>query len=528
MKILVSDPLSAEGVEILRQRAEVTEGDYSDPEKLKKVIGDYDALIVRSGTRVNAEVIEAGKKLRVIGRAGVGVDNIDVRKATEKGIVVINAPEGNTISAAEHTVALITAMARNIFEANASMKKGEWNRKQFLGVELNRKVLGIIGLGRIGSEVARRCRAMGMNIIAYDPYISSEQAEKIGAKMVPLEEVYRLSDFITLHLPLNNATYHLIGEEQLAMMKQGVRIINCARGGLINEEALCQALESGHVAGAALDVFEMEPPSRCPLVNYDSVIMTPHLGASTREAQVNVAVQVANQVLEALNGGPVCCAVNVPIVMPDVMADINPFMPLMHLMGSLYMQVFGGSVEEIEIHYSGEIANKTLSPLTTSCLIGILQVMVGNQVNYVNAPVLARGRGIRIREVSTSNGGHFSNLITLSVTTGGEKNVISGTLFNQEDMRIVQIGNYRIEMVPTHYMLICNYKDKPGVIGKVATVLGDHGINIGSMQVGRQHAGGEAVMALQLDDPVPHDVLNILQEIDLIINIRFVMLPERK
>lgn len=527
MKILVSDPLSAEGIEILKQHAEVTEKDYSDPDRLKEVIGDYDALIVRSGTKVTAEVIEAGKKLRVIGRAGVGVDNIDVPKATEKGIVVINAPEGNTISAAEHTVALITALARNIFEANASMKKGEWNRKQFLGVELNHKVLGIVGLGRIGSEVARRCRAMGMKIIAYDPYISAEQAEKIGVTMVPLEEVYRRSDFISLHLPLNNATYHLIGDEQLAMMKQGVRIVNCARGGLIDEEALCRALESGKVAGAALDVFEMEPPSQCPLVKYDNVIMTPHLGASTREAQVNVAVQVAKQVLEALNGAPVCCAVNVPIVLPDVMADINPFMPLMHLMGSLYMQVFNGSVEEVEIHYSGEIADKTLAPLTTSCLIGILEVMVGNQVNYVNAPVLARSRGIRIKEISTSNGGNFSNLITLSITTGGVKNVISGTLFNHDDMRIVQIGNYHIEVVPTRYMLICNYEDKPGVIGKVATVLGNHNINIGSMQVGRQHVGGEAVMALQLDDPIPADVLNILNEIKLIINLRFVELPER-
>lgn len=528
MKILVSDPLSAEGIKILKQKAEVTEQTYENTEKLVSAIGEYDALVVRSGTKVTAEVIEAGKKLKVIGRAGVGVDNIDVNKATEKGIMVINAPEGNTISAAEHTIALLTSLARNISVANSSVKKGEWKRGKFLGVELYQKVLGVIGLGRIGGEVARRCRAMGMNIIAYDPYISPEQAEKMGIKMASLEDVLREADFLTLHLPLIPATYHLIGEEQLAMMKPGVRIVNCARGGLIDEEALCRALDEGRVAGAALDVFETEPPSECSLLRYDNVIMTPHLGASTREAQVNVAVQVAKQVLMALEGEPVGYAVNVPAVLPEVMAEVKHFMPLMSMLGSFYMQVFNGSLEEIEIRYSGEIADKPHAPLTTSCLIGFLQVMVGNQVNYVNAPLLAKSRGIRVNELSTTSSDNFSNLITISVVSGGERGIISGTLFNNNDFRIVEIGEYRIEVIPSRYMLVCNYGDKPGIIGRVATTLGNENINIAGMQVGRQSVGGEAVMVLQVDEPIPPEVLDKVKEIDLITKICFVELPGQK
>ncbi len=527
MKILVSDPLSSEGIEILKEQAEVTEQTFQSQEQLAAVIGEYDALIVRSGTKVTADIIDAGKKLKVIGRAGVGVDNIDVDKATEKGIMVINAPEGNTISAAEHAIAMLTALARNISEANASVKKGEWKRGQFLGVELYQKTLGVIGLGRIGSEVARRCRAMGMKIIAYDPYISPDQGEKMGIRMASFEEILREADFITLHLPMVSTTYHLIGEEQFAMMKQGVRIVNCARGGLIDEQALCKALEEGKVAGAALDVFEKEPPHECPLLKHNNVLMTPHLGASTREAQVNVAVQVAKQVLKALKGDPDVYAVNVPVVLPEVMAEVKYYLPLMRLLGSLYMQIFNGSVEEIEIRYSGEIAHKPHAPLTTSCLMGFLQVMVGNQVNYVNAPLLAKSRGITIKEISTTSSDNFANLITLSVKSGGEKAVISGTLFNHNDIRIVQIGDYRIEVVPSRYMLVCNYEDKPGVIGRVATALGNEGINIASMQVGRKSVGGEAVMVLQVDDPIPSELLNKVREITQITNIRFVELPDR-
>ncbi len=527
MKVLVSDPLAIEGLEILKKSAQVTEKKFASQEDLIKEIGEYDALVVRSGTQVTAEVIEAGKNLKVVGRAGVGVDNIDVSKATDKGIMVINAPEGNTISAAEHTIAMLTAVARNISEANASVKKGEWRRSSFMGVELYRKTLGVVGLGRIGSEVARRSRAMGMKIIAYDPYISEEQAEKMGVRMASLNEVFAEADFITLHLPMSDTSYHLIGQEQFALMKEGVRIVNCARGGLIDEQALCDAIAEGKVAGAALDVFEMEPPIQCPLLAQENVIVTPHLGASTREAQVNVAVQVAEQVVKALQGDPIVSAVNMPVILPEDMAEVKYYLPLMKLMGSLYMQVFGGSVEEIELRYSGEIADMSQATLTNSCLIGILQVIVGSQVNYVNAPHIAKSRGIKIKEISTKTSDYFSNLITLSVKSGDKKGVIAGTLFNHNDMRIVQIGEYRIEVVPSRYMLICNYADIPGIIGKVATTLGDNNINIASMQVGRKSAGGDAVMVLQVDEPISPEVLDKVSKVIPVHDIHFVVLPEK-
>ncbi len=527
MKILVTDPLSAEGMEILKQETEVTANFCESPEELLEIIGEYDALIVRSGTQVPAEVIDAGGNLKVIGRAGVGVDNIDVRRATEKGIMVINTPESNTISAAEHTIALLTSLSRNVARASASVKKGEWKRGHFLGVELYEKTLGIIGLGKIGTEVARRCRAMGMHLLGYDPYVPPEQVEKIGVKMVSLEDLLQQSDFITLHLPLVNSTHHIIGEKELAQMKEGVRIINCARGGLIDEQALCNAMDEGKVAGAALDVVETEPPHECPLIEQENVVLTPHLGASTREAQVNVAVQVATQVLRALRGEPVDYAVNVPVLMPEVLEEVKPFLSLMRLLGSLYMQFFGGSVEELEIHYSGEIASRPLKPLTTSCLIGFLQVMVGDQVNYVNAPYLAKKRGLRVKEMSTATSENFSSLITLYVKTAGKTNIIAGTLFHDNDVRIVQIGDYRIEVVPSRFMLVCKYEDKPGVIGQVASILGTKNINIASMQVGRQSIGGEALMVLQVDDPVPATIMEKLKEIDSINEVKFVELVER-
>ncbi len=527
MKVLVSDPLAIEGLDILRKGAEVIEQRFESQDELIKAIGEYDALVVRSGTQVTAEVIDAGKKLKVIGRAGVGVDNIDVLRATEKGIMVINAPEGNTISAAEHTIAMLTSVARNISEANASVKKGEWKRSSFLGVELYNKTLGVVGLGRIGSEVARRSRAMGMKILAYDPYISVEQAEKIGAKMAPLNDVIAQSDFITLHLPMSKASYHLIGEEQFNLMKDGVRIINCARGGLIDEQALCNAIALGKVAGAALDVFEMEPPLECPLLAQENVIVTPHLGASTKEAQINVAIQVAEQIVKALHGDPIVSAVNVPVILPEDMAEVKYYLPLMKLLGNFYMQVFGGSVEEIEIRYSGEIAQKPLASLTNSCLIGILQVMVGSQVNFVNAAHIAKSRGIKIKEMSTKTSDYFSNLVTLSVKSEGKTGVISGTLFNHNDIRIVQIGDFRLEVVPSRYMLICNYSDIPGIIGKAATILGNNGINIASMQVGRKTAGGDAVMVLQVDETIPSKVLKEISKVKSVSDIHFVVFPER-
>lgn len=524
MKVLVSDQISDLGVAKLREKALVDVKTDMTPEQLVAVISQYDALVVRSSTKVTRQVLEAGTNLKVVGRAGVGVDNIDVEAATERGIIVINAPEGNTISAAEHTIAMMTSLARNIPDASTSMKKGEWKRSKFMGVELYKKTLGVVGIGRIGSEVIKRAKAMDMDILACDPYIAAERAEKMGVTLTSLEEIYRKADFITVHTPLTKATKHMIGKKELAMMKDGVRIINCARGGLIDENALYDALVSGKVAGAALDVFEEEPVSCNPLCSLSSVIATPHLGASTEEAQVNVAVQVAEQVANALLGEPLVSAVNVPVIPPETLADVKPFIPLLKKLGSFYTQVFNGQVEAVEILYSGEIANYPVTPLTNSFLIGLLSVILQETVNYVNAPVIAKQRGIKVREVVSKTVENFTNLITVTIKTADGTQTIAGTLFNRDDIRIVQIGKYRIEVIPSRYMLVTTYMDMPGVIGRFGITLGNHNINIAGMQVGRQSIGGEAVMVLQVDSPVSEEIIAKLQELDAIMSIRFVRL----
>ena len=528
MKVLVSDPLSPEGIALLEKYHQVDQITGLSEDELMELIGKYDALVVRSGTKVTAAVIKAAKKLRVIGRAGVGVDNIDLEKATAQGIIVLNAPEANTISAAEHALAMLTSLARNIPAADCALKAGRWERGRFMGVELSQKVLGVIGLGRIGSEVARRARAMGMSIAAYDPYIPEEQAEKIGAAAMPLEELLGAADFITLHLPCNKQTYHLIGAAELAKMKRGVRLVNCARGGLIDEEALHQAILDERVAGVALDVFEHEPPLESPLLELPQVVATPHLGASTREAQVNVAVQVAEQVVLALRGDPVVSAVNMPSMLPEEMARVKPFLPLMRLLGGLHFHLYGGRIDEIELFYGGEVAGHPVAPLTTACLIGLFSHILGEQVNYVNAAHIARNRGIRIRESSSQNIENFTNLVTLAVTAGGKKYTIAGTIFNRSDIRIVRVGDYRIEVIPSAYMLLCTYTDKPGVIGRVGTFLGKNRINIAGMQVGRRSVGGEAIMALQVDELVSAELLEELAQLEGILTARFVHLLDRE
>ncbi len=521
MKILVSDALSREGLDYLSKHAEVDFKPDITPEELVAQISAYDALVVRSRTKVTAEVIEAGENLKIIGRAGVGVDNIDVNKATEKGIIVVNAPGGNTISAAEHAIALLTSLARNIAVANSSVKRGEWKRSEHIGVELNNKVLGVIGLGRIGSEVARRARAMGMQIVGYDPYITAEQAEKLGVDIGEFEDLLRQADFITLHLPLASSTHHLIGAKEIAMLKPGVRIINCARGGLIDEDALCAALQEGTVAGAALDVFEQEPPQSCKLLDLDNVIATPHLGALTLEAQVNVALQVAEQVVKGLRGDPIVSAVNVPALMPEARAALEPFLPLVQVMGSFYLQMFGGSVDEMELTYSGEISSLPLAPLTISCLIGFLRHVVGDGVNWVNASHIAKNRGIEVKETSTTEAKNYSNLITLTARSGSEEHHISGTLLNNE-MRIVRVDEYRIEIIPSGYMLITTHHDRPGVVGRIGTLMGSEGVNIASMQLGRKSAGGEAMMVLQVDEEMSAETIGKVKALDIIDTARFV------
>lgn len=527
MKILVSDPLSEEGVAILQAEAAVEVRTGLESEQLQKIIGDFDALVVRSATEVTASLIEAGRNLKVIARAGVGVDNIDVEKATEKGIMVINSPEANTISTAEHTIALLTALARNIPAANNAVKRGEWRRDRFLGVELTGKKLGVIGLGRVGSEVARRARAMGMQVLALDPYISTERAAQVGAQMLPLEQLLQNCDFLTLHLPLVESTRHLIGQRELALMKPGVRLINCARGGLVDEDALYRAMTAGKVAGVALDVTEQEPPRDNPLFKLDNVIVTPHLGASTQEAQLNVALQVAEQALKALKGEPVTSAVNFPSLLPEVLEELQPFFPLMRILGGFYMQLFGGHIDELEIDYGGNIAGQPLAPLTASCLIGLLRIVLGDQVNLVNAPFIARQRGIKVRETASAGAQNLTNLIALNVRAGTEINTVAGTLLDNNEMRIVQIGRYRMEALPSRHMLITYHHDLPGVVGKVGTLLGNAGINIASMQLSRERIGGEAIMLLQVDQPVGSELIRQVQDLDVIARTRFITLPEK-
>ncbi|NMB35927.1 MAG: phosphoglycerate dehydrogenase [Firmicutes bacterium] len=523
-KVLVSDPVSEKGIQLLNDIAQVDVKPDLSAEEIIDTIGDYDALLVRSGTKVTAEVIAAGEKLKVIGRAGVGVDNIDVEKATEQGVLVLNAPDGNTISAAEHTMALMLALARNIPPASSSLKAGQWQRNKFVGLELYKKCLGVIGLGRIGSEVAKRARAFGMRILAYDPYISAEQAEKIGVVACQnLVEILPQADFITVHVPRTSSTEHLLGAKELAKMKDGVRIINCARGGLIDEKALYEAITAGKVAGAALDVFEKEPPANNnPLLQLEQVISTPHLGASTQEAQINVAVQVAEEIMHVLKGEPLHMAVNAPVLPPKLMSEIEPFVPLMKILGNFYMQIFNGRIENIEITYSGSIAEYPVTSLTTALLIGFLRVMLNSNVNFVNAPLIAEQRGIKVQEITSKGDSIFNNLISVKVTADGKTSSVAGTIFGRNDIRIVQIGDYRIEVVPSRFMLVCKYTDKPGVIGKVGTILGNNGINIAGMQVGRREIGGEAIMVLQVDNHVQEKMLEELKTVEHILSAKAV------
>jgi D-3-phosphoglycerate dehydrogenase / 2-oxoglutarate reductase len=512
MRILVSDPLSQAGVDLLKREHDVDLMTDLLPEELIRIIGDYDALIVRSGTKVTKDVIEASN-LKVIGRAGVGVDNIDVDAATAKGIIVINAPEGNMISAAEHTISLMMALSRSIPQACFSVRQGEWQRSRFLGVEVFGKTLGVLGLGRIGAEVAKRMRAFGMNVIAYDPFITVERAKELRVGISSLDEVLANSDFITIHTSLTKETYHLIGAPEIAKMRDGVRILNVARGGIIDEEALFEGLKSGKIAGAALDVFEREPPKESPLLTLDTCIVTPHLGASTVEAQINVAVAIAEQTLSALKGEPVRNAVNVPI-RAETFGAVKIYMPLSEQLGKFCIQLVEGQIKGIEVTYVGEVGQCDVHPLTIAVLKGVLDHVLESPVNFVNAQVFAKKRGIRITETKTERLEDFQSLITVRIDSDKGDWSVSGTLFLGDQPRIVKIGNYHVDAETRGCMLITKHIDKPGVIGKVGTSLGNHNINIAGMNVGREKVRGAAVMVLALDDPISDEVLAQIRGID--------------
>ena len=512
MRILVSDDLSQEGVALLSREHDVDVMTDLGPEQLMRVIADYDALIVRSGTKVTKDVIEASN-LKVIGRAGVGVDNIDVDAATAKGIIVINAPEGNMISAAEHTISMMMALSRNIPQANASVRKGEWQRSQFLGVEVFGKMLGVVGLGRIGAEVAKRMRALGMSVIAYDPFITIERAKELRVDLASLDEVLANADFITVHTPLTKDTHHLIGAQEIAKMRDGVRILNVARGGIIDEAALFEGLKSGKIAGAALDVFEHEPPSGNPILGLDNCIATPHLGASTVEAQINVAVAIAEQTLSALKGEPVRNAVNVPI-RAETFGAVRSYMPLSEQLGKFCIQLVEGQIEGVEVTYTGEVAQCDVHPLTIAVIKGVLDSVLQSPVNFVNAEMHAKKRGIRITETRTEKLEDFQSLISVRIDSNKGEWSVSGTLFLGDQPRIVKIGNYHVDAETQGCMLITSHIDKPGVIGRVGTLLGNNNINIAGMNVGRDKVRGGAVMVLALDDPIPDEVLAQIRQID--------------
>jgi D-3-phosphoglycerate dehydrogenase len=529
-RVLVSDPLAEEGLEILKKAFDVDVKTDLKEDELCRIIGDYDALLVRSSTDVNAKVIEAGNKLKFIGRAGVGVDNIDMDAATRKGIIVANAPEGNTLAATEHTMAMMQSLARNIPQANASLKRKEWKRSRFMGVELNEKTLGIVGFGRIGREVAKRANAMDMRCVAYDPFITKERAAQLGVEMMSVEDLFKIADVITVHTPLIKETRHLINAKSIATMKDGVRIINCARGGIIDENALYDAIRCGKVAGAALDVFEEEPPLESPLLTLDQVIATPHLGASTVEAQQNVAVSVAKQCIEVLNGGSAKYVVNAPMVPPELAEVLEPYAQLAEKMGRFVIQIAGGRLSSVECIYGGELSAYagSMKFVTRLALKGLLDPILQQPVNIVNADFIAKERGITVSETVTQESSGFKNLITIRIKTDKGEETVSGTVFFKGRSRIVAVGGYTMDMIPEGYVIVSRHLDKPGVIGRASTILGKCNINIAGMQVGRVQPGEQAIMVLNIDSEVPEEVMEEIRSLPGIFTATFAKITSAK
>ena len=514
-KVLVSDPIDQVGLDIISQVAQVDVKTGLPAEELVKIIPEYDALMIRSGTRVTKEIIEAGTQLKIIGRAGVGVDNVDVPAATRQGIVVVNSPQGNTIAAAEHAIAMMLALSRHIPEANVSVKSGQWNRKQFIGVEVYKKTLGIVGLGKIGSHVASAAKAMGMKLLAYDPFISQDRAEQLGCRLVDLDLLIRESDYISLHMPKTEETYHLINAQALAQMKPTARIINCARGGIVDEVALAEALKNDQIAGAAVDVYENEPlEENSPLRELgQKVILTPHLGASTEEAQVNVAIDVAEQIRDVLLGLPARSAVNIPGLYPDALEQLKPYLQLAETLGNLVSQLVGGRVDFLDIRLQGDLANRDSKPVVVAALKGLLSQALRERVNYVNATIEAKERGIRVIETRDASVCDYTGSLHLEAKGSLGTHSVTGALLGDREIRVTNIDDFPINVPPTRYMLFNLHRDMPGIIGKIGSLLGSFNVNIASMQVGRKIVRGEAVMVLSLDDPLPDGLLSEIMKV---------------
>jgi len=510
-KILISDPLAQEGVEILKKVKEfqVDVKHKLPAEELKKIIKDYDGLLVRSETKVTKEIIEAADNLKVIGRAGVGLDNVDLASASKRGIIVMNTPGGNTMSTAEHTMSLVLSLSRNIPQADMSIKKGEWERKKFMGAELYGKTLGVMGLGRIGTEVAKRAIAFGMKVIAYDPFLSEDKSKELGIESVELKDIFKRADYITVHAPLTDETKHIIDKNAIESMKQGVRIINCARGGIVDELAVLEGINSGKIAGAAFDVYEKEPPAKDhPLFKCDKVVLTPHLGASTEEAQINVAVEIADSARDALLGCGIRNAVNVPCVDIELYKILQPYINLGEKIGGLVSQISKGRILEIQIKYSGDVAKYNSSPITVAIVKGVLSPMLQETVNYVNSVLVAKERGIKIEESKVTMLEEYTNLISVEIKTDAVSKSVSGTLFTKKDARIVKIDEFHVDAIPDGYMVVAHNIDVPGIIGQIGTILGKNNINIAAMTFGREKPGGKTLSVLNVDSQVPESVLN--------------------
>ncbi|MEH6401758.1 MAG: phosphoglycerate dehydrogenase [Sneathiella sp.] len=507
VKVLISDKMSPRAAEIFRERGvEVDEITGMSPEELKACIGDYDGLAVRSSTRATAEIIEAATNLKVIGRAGIGVDNVEIPAATAAGVCVMNTPFGNAITTAEHAIAMMFSLSRHIPAANASTQAGKWEKSRFMGVELYGKVLGIIGCGNIGSIVADRAVGLKMRVVAYDPFLSPERAIELGVEKVELDELFARADYISLHTPITDGTRNIINADNIAKMKKGVRIINCARGGLVVEEDLKAALESGHVAGAAVDVYSVEPAKENPLFNMDNVVCTPHLGASTNEAQVNVAIQVAEQMADYLLLGSVTNALNMPSVTAEEAPKLKPYMDLAKQLGGFAGQVTESGLKKVHIEYEGQAAGLNIKPLTSIILQSLLGPLL-DSVNMVNAPVVAKERGIDVMESTNDKVGDYHTLIRVTVTTEQRSRDIAGTLYGDKSPRIVGIKGISMEAELGPHMLYVTNHDKPGFIGSLGSLLGGAGVNIATFHLGRNEAAGEAIALIEIDSELDAAVL---------------------
>ncbi len=516
MKVLITNPIAKEGIEILKEAGlEVEEKLGLSPDELKEAIKGVDALVIRSSTKVTADLLEHADRLKVVGRAGTGLDNVDIPACNKKGVVVMNTPGGNTNSAAEHTIAMMMALSRHIPQATASMKAGKWEKKKFMGQEVAGKTLGIIGSGRIGGIVAKLAKGLKMKVVAYDPYMNPEMAEKLGIELVELDELLSRADYVSVHTPLTDETRGMLNKELFDKMKDGAMVLNCARGGIVNEKDLYDALTSGKLKGAALDVFEVEPTTlENPLLSLDNFICTPHLGASTKEAQENVAVAVARQIADFLIKGEVRNAVNVPSVSGEALKVLGPVLNLAEKMGAFVAQVIDGALKSVEISYQGDLSDIDTAPVTVTILKSLLAPVLREDVNFVNAPIIAKERGIKVIESKSETCENFNNLLQIKVSTSSGEELIEGTIFGKTKPRLVRINDFTLEAVPEGHMLLIYNEDRPGVIGRIGLTLGEAGINIARMQVGQDPGHHRNVILLTTDEKASQEVLERLGQQD--------------